>query len=259
VLLEGKVGIVSGVGPGIGRAAVLALAREGTDLALVARSEERLREVQAEVEALGRRALVLAADVTVPKDCERVAAETHAAFGRIDVLFNNAFTAHPVGRFADGPVETWRPAMEVNLWGSLNMTHAVVPYMLEAGEGRVIMSNATAARSSSPGYGPYIASKAALMAATRVLATELGPHGITVNTVAAGATNNPNFQAFCAREGERRGVDPQVVADEMAALNALRFLPVSEDVAQGVVFFASELGRAATAQFLLIDAGSQVQ
>jgi NAD(P)-dependent dehydrogenase (short-subunit alcohol dehydrogenase family) len=259
MLLEGKIGIVSGVGPGIGRAAVLALAREGADVALVARSEERLREVAAEVESLGRRALVVPADVTKPEQCKRAAADTHAAFGRIDVLFNNAFTAHPVVRFAEGEVEDWRQAMEVNLWGSLNLTHAVVPYMLKAGAGRVIMSNATAARSASPGYGPYVTSKAALMAATRVLANELGPHGITVNSVVPGATDSPNFRGHCAREGARRGVDPQVVADEMAERNAMRYLPTPEDVAQGVVFFASELGRAATAQFLLIDAGSQVQ
>lgn len=140
-----------------------------------------------------------------PEQCRRVAAQTHAAFGRIDVLINNAFSAAPVVRFAEGEVDDWRQAMEVNL------------------------------------------------------ANELGPAGIRVNSIVIGPTDNPNYRAYCAREGARRGVDPQVVADEMAAANALRFIPSSEDVARGVVFFASELGRAATAQFLLIDAGSQVQ
>jgi NAD(P)-dependent dehydrogenase (short-subunit alcohol dehydrogenase family) len=131
--------------------------------------------------------------------------------------------------------------------------------MQRAGDGRVIMINATAARASNAGYGPYITSKAALMAATRVLASELGPAGIKVNSIVAGPTDNPNLWAHCTREAARRGVDPQVVHDELAANNALRCIPTSDEVAQGVVFFASELGRVATAQFLLMDAGSQIQ
>ena len=259
MLLQDKVAVVSGVGPGIGRAIALAPAREGADVAIVARTPQRLDEIAAEVQSLGRRAIACPADVTAPEQCRRVAADTHAAFGRIDVLVNNAFTAQPVVQFADGPVEQWRAAMEVNLWASLNLTHAVVPFMRDGGDGRVIMVNATAARASNPGYGPYITSKAALMAATRVLANELGPMGIKVNSVVAGATDNPNLWSHFNREAARRGVAPQVVYDEVAASNALRHIPTSDEVAQGAVFFASELGRAATAQFLLIDAGSQVQ
>jgi NAD(P)-dependent dehydrogenase (short-subunit alcohol dehydrogenase family) len=255
VLLEGKVGIVSGVGPNIGRSIALALAREGADLALAARREDVLHDVRAEVEALGRRAACIPTDITDAAQCRRLAAQTHEQFGRIDVLVNNAFLAAPVERFETSNVDDWRQAMEVNYWGSLYMTHAVVPYMREAGGGCVIMINA-GRDSSTPGFAPYIGSKAALRATSRVLAQELGASGIRVNSVVPNYTGEADdLRRRFAAAADARGVDVQVVLDEIEQRNALGFIPTPDDVAKAVLFFASDLSNAATGQYLFVDGG----
>jgi NAD(P)-dependent dehydrogenase (short-subunit alcohol dehydrogenase family) len=258
VLLEGRVGIVSGVGGGIGRATALAFAREGADVVLAARSEHVLREVAAEVENLGRRALWLQTDITVPEQCEQLAAATHSAFGRIDVLVNNAFSAKPVVQFTDGKVDDWRLPMEVNFWGSLNLTHAVVPYMRELRSGRVVMTSMLY-RHASEGYGPYASSKAALHAACRVLARELGPSGIRVNTVAAGDTEGPNFERSSVEIGQREGLDTETVRARRTAAKALGYIPSADEVAAAILFFASDLGSAATGTFLPVNGGQNFE
>jgi NAD(P)-dependent dehydrogenase (short-subunit alcohol dehydrogenase family) len=255
VLLENKVAIISGVGPGISRSTALTLAREGADVALGARSDETMRGVAAEVEALGRRAIHVSTDITDRDQCRRLAAEAHSAFGRIDILVNNAATSRPMTPLMDSDLDDWRTAMDINFWGSLNMTQAVVPYMRELGDGRVIMISSAAAFTSVAGFGPYASSKAALRAVSRVLARELGPFGIRVNTVAPGATEGANFAKYCEELAAKRNVDPQVIRDEVAADYALQYIPGPDEVAGGVLYFASELGRASTGQFLLVNGG----
>jgi NAD(P)-dependent dehydrogenase (short-subunit alcohol dehydrogenase family) len=259
VLLADKVGIVSGAGPGIGRATALAFAREGADVAVAARSRESLDELAAEVESLGRRAIAVPTDITDPEQCQHLAEATFEAFGRIDVLVNNAYTARPFMSFADSNLQDWRTAMEVNLWGSLNMTHAVLPYMRELGEGRIIMTSA-AMRHALEGTGAYAASKGALRSASRLLARELGKYGIRVNTVAAGVTaDNPNSGRYFAEQAKKAGVEPEVIWDGIAAGNALKYVPGSAEVAEAVLFFASGMGSAATGQFMLVDGGQSFE
>jgi NAD(P)-dependent dehydrogenase (short-subunit alcohol dehydrogenase family) len=259
VLLGNKVGIVSGAGPGIGRATALAFAREGADVAVAARSRESLEELAAEIEALGRRAIAVPTDITDPEQCVHLAKVTFEAFGRIDVLVNNAYTARPFASFVDSDLKDWRAAMEVNLWGSLNMTHAVVPYMRELGEGRIIMTSA-AMRHALEGTGAYATSKGALRSASRLLARELGKYGIRVNTVAAGVTaDNPNSGRYFAEQAKKEGVEPEVVWGRIAAANALKYVPTSAEVAEAVLFFASGMGSAGTGQFVLVDGGQSFE
>lgn len=259
MLLENKVGIVSGVGPGIGRSIALSFAREGADVALVARNERMLRDVAAEVEALGRRAIWLPADVTRADDCRGVADATHAAFGRIDVLVNNAFLSKPVGPVLEADLDAWRHTMEVNFWGALSMTQAVVPFMRELGDARLVMINASTARNPSPGYGAYSSSKNALLGVCRVLARELGPWGIRVNTVIPSATDTPNTRENLVQQAERRGVDFQAVFDEVAATTALGYMPSPDEIATAVLFFASPLSSAVTGQYLHVNGGSWLE
>jgi NAD(P)-dependent dehydrogenase (short-subunit alcohol dehydrogenase family) len=254
MLLESKVGIVSGVGPGIGRAIALAFAREGADVALGGLMEDTMRDVAAEVEALGRRVISVPTDVTEPEQCEHLAEATYAAFGRIDVLVNNAFVSRPVVTLAESDLADWRPAMEVNFWGSLSMTKAVVPYMRERGDGRVIMRSSST-NHGIEGWGAYTSSKGALRTMCRILAKELGPWGIRVNTVTPGFTDGPTIERFFAEQAQRLGVDARAVREQSAAENALRYIPSADEVAGAVVFFASELGRAATGQYLLVNGG----
>jgi NAD(P)-dependent dehydrogenase (short-subunit alcohol dehydrogenase family) len=255
VLLQGRVAVVSGIGPGMGRDVSLALAREGADLAIAARSEERLREVAAEVEGLGRRVVAVPTDVAKPEDCRRLAERAASELGRIDVLVNNAFHPGSYRLFEDDDLAHWRPPFEVNLFGTLALTQAVVPVMKAQGSGSIVMINSMIVREVLPTMGSYAASKAALLAASQTLARELGPHGIRVNSVVPGYIWGPSLRGYFEHQAKQRGVDPQVVYDEVASRIALGKIPDSEEIAGAVVFFASDLSRAVTGQSLDVNGG----
>ena len=232
MLLEGRVGIVSGIGPGLGRSIALAFAREGADVALAARREGPLLDVAREVEALGRRAICVPTDIADAAQCRALVAATHDAFGRLDVLVNNAHLVGPSAPLIESDLDMWRPAMEVNYWGSLALTQAAVPHLRASGDGRVIMINTDAVRVSSSGFGPYTGSKTALLGIVRVLAKELGPMGIRVNSVVPSttipsATGEPTAGLVhsAAEQAEARGITPEEVLEELAASRALGYLP----------------------------------
>src|SRR5207245_2455218 len=183
MLLEGQVAIICGIGPGLGRAAALLLAKEGADIALAARTEGRLTEVAREVEALGRRALVVPTDVTQPEQAKRLIDATFDAFGRIDVLLNNAFSQGAYQFLADVDVAEWRRTVDINLIGPMLTCKYVIPHMIAAKRGSIINVSSNSARRGIPRRSDYGASKAGLFLLTQSLAEELGPHGIRVNCI----------------------------------------------------------------------------
>ena len=127
--------------------------------------------------------------------------------------------------------------------------------MREQGGGSIVMVNSMIVRVPQPRMGVYAASKGALLAATQALAQEVGVHGIRVNSVVPGYIWGPSLEAWFAQQAQQRGVDPQVVYDEVAAQTALRHLPTSAEIADAVVFFASDLARAVTGQSLDVNGG----
>jgi NAD(P)-dependent dehydrogenase (short-subunit alcohol dehydrogenase family) len=254
-LLRDRVAVVSGIGPGMGRDVSLALAREGADLVLAARTASKLAAVAAEVRAAGRRALEVPADITRVEDCRRLVERARAEYGRVDVLVNNAFDMGGFVRMEDATADDLLRPLRVNLIGSLQLTHEVLPLMKAQGRGSIVMINSMIIRDVLPNMGPYGASKAALMAATQGLAREVGVHGIRVNSVVPGYIWGPSLQAYFAYQAAQRGVDPQAVYDEVAAQTALRHLPTSEEIADAVVFFASDLSRVITGQSLDVNGG----
>jgi NAD(P)-dependent dehydrogenase (short-subunit alcohol dehydrogenase family) len=256
VLLEGKVAIVSGIGPGVGRAVALAFAREGANVVLGARTEERLTELAAEIEASGRRVAYRATDIRREDDCHALAATAVEAFGGIDILVNNAFWHGPMGPMEEATPEAWRKAFETNVLGSLAMTRAVVSSMTERDGGSVVMVNTLAARQAYEEEAPYAASKGALLTTARSLARSLGPKGIRVNSVLPGPIWGPSLEWWYAELAKERGVAPQDVYDDEASRTCLRHIPTSEEVAEAVLFFASDLSRAVTGQSLDVNAGS---
>lgn len=254
-LLAGRVAIVSGIGPGMGRDVSLALAREGADLVLAARTASKITEVAAEVRAAGRRALEVPADITSADDCRRLVERAKAEYGRIDVLVNNAFDMGGFVKMEDATAEDLLRPIRVNLVGSMQLTHEVLPVMKEQRRGSIVMINSMIIRDVLPNMGPYGASKAALMAATQGLAREIGSYGIRVNSVVPGYIWGPSLQAYFKFQAQQRNVDPQVIYDEVAANTALRHLPTSEEIADAVVFFASDLSRVVTGQSLDVNGG----
>lgn len=246
-LLHGRIVVVSGVGPGLGRGLAATLVAHGATVVGVARRQGSLDAAPAAVGML--------ADITDAGDCARVVADVVARFGRVDVLVNNAHrggTSHP---FLDTFPDAWRDAMDVNLWGSLQMTHAAATAMVERGSGSIVMIGTMAVRDVQPRQGPYAVSKAALVAAMRTLARELGPHGVRVNAVLPGYIDGPAVDRWMAAEASARDVSEEAVRGELVERMALRFLPTAEEIAGSVVWLASDLARPVTGVAVDVNGG----
>lgn len=255
MLLQDKVAIVSGIGPGMGRDISLALARQGAHLVLAARTEEALTSLADEIRALGRKAVAVPTDIARPADCERLAAEAARQLGRIDVLVNNAFRGPSFKKIEDDSLEDWKPIFDVNVFGTLALSKAVVPAMKEQGGGSIVMINSMSMRIIEAGHGGYAASKGALMVATQTLARELGPYKIRVNSVVPGYIWSPKLEGYFKILGQQQGTSGEAVYRDVASRTCLQHIPDSAEIADTVVFFASDLSRVVTGQALDVNAG----
>jgi NAD(P)-dependent dehydrogenase (short-subunit alcohol dehydrogenase family) len=253
-LLAGKTAVVSGVGPGLGREIALAFAREGADVALGARTEANLKDVQADVEAIGRRAVSVVTDITERADCERLIQSAVDELGRVDVLVNNAFRGDVFQPFEAVDLDAWRGIMDVNLFGSLQLTHAAIPFMKEQRSGSIVFVNSMIIRKVLPLQGGYATSKAALLTAAQALAKELGPFGIRVNSIVPGWMWGPNVEGYFQMM-EAQGKPVQQSVDEVVADIPLGEIPPDEDCAGAAVFFASDLSSVITGQSLDVNGG----
>jgi NAD(P)-dependent dehydrogenase (short-subunit alcohol dehydrogenase family) len=255
VILEDRVCVISGVGPGLGRQVALAAAGQGADLVLGARRRETLEAVAAEVEALGRRAVVVPTDVTDKAQCENLAATAVAEFGRIDALINNAYASDVFQSFRKVDLDEWRRLTEVNLFGNLQVTKAVVEPMKDAGGGAVVFINSMVIRKPTMLQGGYAVSKGGLLVAARVLASELGKYKIRVNSVLPGWMWGPQVEFYVKMMSDQRGISEQEVIDEITAPMAFGTIPTDEDVAGAVVFLASPLASGMTGQAVDVNGG----
>ncbi len=255
MLLEGKVAIVSGIGPGMGRDISLLLAEHGADLVLGARRTDKSEEVAEEVRALGRRAEVVRLDITEAESCGAAVAVATDRLGGLDILVNNAFQDGNRKAFLDAPLDEWRQTMDVNFWGTLQMTRAAAPAMIERGGGRIVMVNTMSAHRIEPSYGAYAASKGALETATKTLATELGQHGIRVNGIHPGYIWGDSVEWYFGYLGKQRGISGEEVYREVADETSLKYLPHSSEIAGSVLFFASDLSKPVTGQSLDVNCG----
>ena len=255
MLLQNRVAIVSGIGPGMGRDISLLFAREGCDLVLSARTQASLDSVAKEVRALGRRALTVPTDIARPGDCVNLVAHAEAEFGRVDVLVNNAYHPGTYELFEHADLSKWRAPLETNVLGSLSLTQQVVPLMKRQGGGSIVMVNSMIVREVLPTMASYAASKGALLAATQGIARELGAYQIRVNSVLPGYIWGATLEGYFAAQARQRGVEPRIVYDEVAQRIALGRIPNSEEIAGAVLFFASDLARVVTGQSLDVNGG----
>lgn len=253
-LLAGKVCLVSGAGPGLGRQTALLLATHGADVVLAARRPGPLEGLAAEIEVAGHRALVAPTDITDPGQCERAVALAVDQLGGIDVLVNNAFRFDVFKTFQDVDLAAWRKIVDVNLFGTLQMTKAALPAMDGRG-GSVVMVASMAARKPPALQGGYAISKGALLTATRVLAAELGPAGIRVNAVVPGWMLGPSVDVYLEMTSAGRGIPPEEVAAELAAPMPLGRVPSDADVAGCILFLASDLSSSVTGQAIDANGG----
>ena len=255
MLLADKVAIVSGVGPGLGRELALAFAREGACVVLGARSAGTIREVADEITDAGGTALAVPTNIVEPAQCARLVAAALGELGRVDCLVNNAFRMDTMQPFEEVDLETWRKIVEVNLFGSLQLTREVVSPMRAQGGGSVVFVNSMIVRKVLPNQGGYTISKAALLSAAQVLAKELGPHRIRVNSILPGAMWGPNVELWLKMRADEHGTSAQEEYESMAAEMPLGIIPPDDDVANAAVFFASDLSRVITGQALNVNGG----
>jgi NAD(P)-dependent dehydrogenase (short-subunit alcohol dehydrogenase family) len=253
-LLEDKVVVVSGIGPGLGASIARRCAAAGADIVLAARTQSRLDEVAQEVSDAGRLALPVTADVTDDAACERLVASALDRFGRVDALVNNAFVMPPMKPLGAVDVDAIRSTFETNVLAALRLTRMFAPALQEA-HGSVVMINSAVLHRKAAEYGAYRMGKASLYAMAGSLAAELGPRGIRVNSVAPGWIYEAKMQWYFGHLAKQRGVTEQDVYDETAAATDLRRLPLPDEVADAVVFLASDMARAITGQCLDVNCG----
>ena len=255
MLLENKVVLVSGIGPGLGRATALAAARHGADVVLAARTESRLTQVATEVEAVGRRALPVVTDISLQEDCTALVARTMEEFGCIDVLVNNAFKMPPFEPLTEQAVATIQDTFEVNVFAPMRLSQAVVPHMSAAGGGSIVMINSVILRQQKPAYGAYKMAKHSLLGLARSLAVEVGPMNIRVNSVAPGFIGAAVVDLVAQIEATERGVSPEKAKEQILESLMLRRAPEPGEIAEAVVFFASDMSRSITGQCLDVNSG----
>ncbi|MCP4036663.1 MAG: SDR family oxidoreductase [bacterium] len=253
--LEGRVVLVSGIGPGLGRSNAIACARQGADLVLAARTEERLEAVAKEIEALGRRALCVRTDIVKDDDCANVVARTVEHFGRLDVLINNAFAMPPFELLVDQSIDTIRKTFEVNLFAALRLSREAAPHLEESPGGSIVMINSSVMRRARPTFGAYKMAKHGLLALAQSLACELGPRGIRVNTIAPGFIGEAAADGLAMIQSAQTGQPAEEIKAEIVESHMLRRVPEPDDIADAVVFLASDLARAVTGQCLDVNAG----
>ena len=246
--LSGKVAIVTGAGSGIGKALATRLAADGASVVVadVAKFDLAAAEI---AKATAARTLGLQIDVSSEADVARLATETIKAFGRIDILVNNAaiFSTIKLKPFEQIEVAEWRKVMDVNVLGVALCCRACVPHMRKAGGGRIINLASGAPLKGVPLFLHYISSKGAVIAMTRGLARELGKDGITVNTLAPGFTLSENVakDPTHVKQGEVTRMTRAIQRDE-----------TPEDLVGTVSFLASADAAFMTGQTLVVDGGS---
>jgi 3-oxoacyl-[acyl-carrier protein] reductase len=248
--LEGRVAIVTGGGHGIGRAYARRLVEEGAKVVIAEIDAAAAEAAASELSSQGHSALAVRTDVAERASVEAMAERTIAAFGRIDVLVNNAaiFATVPMSRAPFDRIDPseWDRMMAVNLRGTWLASCAVIPQMRKQGYGKIINISSGTALKGSASRIHYVTSKAGILGFTRSLAQEVGPDNICVNCVAPGSTlseENP---------------DEDVVKMRTAAVSsrALRRVQTPGDLVGAVAFFASSDSDFITGQTLVVDGGS---
>ncbi|MDX2167853.1 MAG: SDR family oxidoreductase [Deltaproteobacteria bacterium] len=242
--LDGAVALITGGASGIGAATARRLVAEGARVVIADRDGDGARQLAAE---LGAAARAVAGDITRAADAAAMVAAAHAAFGRLDIVHNNAASGLP-GRIGDLDPAAWERTVAVNLSGHFLVTRAALPGMLAQRRGVFVNMATGAAVLVEEGLGAYAAAKAGVVALTRQVAVEYGRHGIRANCICPGAVATPPTLAFIAAvEG---------VGARMAAANPLRRIGTPDELAAVVAFLASDESAFVTGATLMVDGGA---
>jgi len=255
--LEGKVAVVVGAGPGIGRACALAFAGAGADVVVAARRAEPLQALADEVAAsTGRAVEPVATDLGDVGSCRALVDAALARFGGVDVLVNVA-TLGGNAPVDEADWEHWRRSFEVNVLGTLEVSRSAARSMAGRGGGSIVQVSTFGVHARPPRQASYTSTKQAMVTASLTLAKELGRQNVRVNIVTPGYTTGPNLDALFQGVADRTGEAVDVVSERMARTAALRRHVDPEDIAEAVLFLASDRARNITGVELPVTAGQQ--
>lgn len=243
--LDDKVAIVTGAASGIGRAAAKLFAREGAEVAVVDRDADAGATAVAEIAADGGSARFFACDLTDAASVEGMVTGVKDAFGRINVLYNNAGGSQSgdIGTVLDLDLERWWDSFRFDLFGTFACCRFAIPHLLEVERGAIVNTTSAIALRPQPGLTSYGAAKGGVVVLTRELAVEFGDRGLRVNAVAPSHTKTPRIQARAV------ATDPAIAARHLLGANE----PI--DVASAALFLASDEARQITGQVLAVDSG----
>ena len=243
ISLDGRVAMVTGASQGIGRACAVALAKAGAQVALAARNATKLREVAAEIEAAGGRAMPFEMDLASEDSIKAVAKAAIAHYGKIEILVNNGGITRD-NLMLRMKLADWNAVLNTNLTGAFLLTQAVSSSMLKARWGRIINISSVVAETGQAGQANYAASKAGLIGLTMSLARELASRNITVNAVAPGYISTPMTDVL--NDQQRSAMLTQIPLDRAGT---------PEEVASAVVFLASDQASYITGHVLDVNGG----
>ena len=258
-LLEGKVALIAGAGPGLGVDAAHAFAREGARVALSARNMERLDALRSDIEKQGGEAIAVRCDVTDAGERRALVDRVVDHFGALDTVVHNGFVAHEAKPTHEIDLDAWRSTYEVNVFGALELTQLCIPHLersvRERGDASLVFVLTMAMRKVRPNEGGYASSKSALMTAMRTLALEIAPSRVRVNAVAPGWIAGPSVNGWIEWEAGNRGCAPFEVRAEIEKTIPLGEIPSGPSIADPIVFLASSMARSMTGQTLDVNGG----
>lgn len=261
--LTDRIAFVAGASSGLGRAAATELAREGCRVALCSRSEDRIRDaataIANEAGVENDRLLPLACDVTDEAQIEQAIARTVEEYGGLNVLLTNA-GGPPSGSVDDFDADDWRDAIELNLMSTINLCRHALPHLRTAaneadGLARILMVTSVSAKQPIPNLDLSNTARAGVQGFAKSLANELGPDGITVNTLLPGYTRTERLVELAENTQARTGQSREEVEASWAENNALKRIGTTDEFAAAVAFLASARAAYITGVALPVDGG----
>jgi|TARA_Y100000310_G_scaffold274578_1_gene290654 NAD(P)-dependent dehydrogenase (short-subunit alcohol dehydrogenase family) len=250
--LKDQVAVVTGASQGIGQTIAETFAREGAKVVVVARNEENLHNVASGIEGEGGTVTPCAASVSAEEDVRRVVDTAVDAYGKLDVLVNNAGIAGPVAAIEDTDLAGWQECIATNLTGAWLCCREVTRVMKPAQSGKIINIGSISGKRPLPQRTPYCASKMGLVGLTRSLAAELGAFNINVNCISPGAVKSPRLELLA----EKASMSLEDLFARVSAGSALGRVGEPEDIAGLCVYLATAAAHNITGQDFTVDAGT---
>lgn len=247
--LRGRVALVTGASKGLGKSMAMALAEAGADIVMVARGPVKLAEAEKEVADMGVRTLMIAADVTIPEDVEKVVNQALAKFGKIDILVNNVgtYTGKPI---VESTTEDWSNLINTNLTSTYLCCRTVGKHMIERQRGKVVNMAAAIGALGARNSAAYCASKGGVIQLTRALAVEWARYNITVNAIAPGTMETEITAKMLEDPKVRKALEGKV---------PMKRIGRPSDLTGTVVFLSASGSDYITGQTIFVDGGFSVQ